>query len=218
MAGFLTMATVIVAQAVFLQDGGLLALGANLFNIGAVTVFSGYALFHLMGAPQQGRRLPVAGFIAGWTSVVLSAVCCGLELGLSGAVPLQVGLMAMTGYHAVVGLVEGALTAGCLTFLARVRPDLLAPESGTRFGWAEGVGGLVLITIPAAILVLAGGSSLPDPLQALLAGPRAVGIQGSAPSSAGSELNRMLLYPALFAVCVIAYLAGRWVRLRKGRP
>ena len=67
MTGFLTIATVIIAQALFLQDGGLVALGANIFNIGAVTSFSGYAIFKLLsGGSARGKRLLFSGFLAGW--------------------------------------------------------------------------------------------------------------------------------------------------------
>src|SRR5262245_146408 len=91
--GFLTMATVIIAQALLLQDGGIAALGANVFNIGAVTVLTGYVLFRLVaGAQGRGRRLALGGFAAGWTSLVVSAACCALELALSHAIRLGVAL------------------------------------------------------------------------------------------------------------------------------
>ena len=169
LAGFLTMATVIVAQALVLQDGGLAALGANVFNIGAVPVFSGYALFHVVaGRQRRAERLIAGGLVAGWGSLVVSSACCAVELALSGAVPLALALPAMTGYHAVIGLVEGGLTAGVLAFLARVRPDLLARESPGRLALADWVAALALVALPCAILALAGTSRLPDPLEKLL--------------------------------------------------
>jgi len=218
-AGLLTMATVIIAQALFLQDGGILALGANLFNIGALTVFSGYAVYRLFGAPQsRGTRLTVAAFVAGWISVLLPAVACAFELGLSGAVPLRVGLPAMAGYHAVIGVVEAALTSGVLSFLARVRPDLLKRDLGPGFGLADGIGGLVLVAIPLGILALAGSSGLPDPLQALLTGtPAPAGRQESLLSpDRYLDSYRVLLYLALLVLCGIACLAVRGLRNRRG--
>jgi len=215
-AGLLTMATVIIAQALFLQDGGIVALGANVFNMGAISVFSGYAVFRLLGAPERpGKRLPLAGFFAGWISVVLAAVACALELGLSGAVPLRIGLPAMGGYHAVIGVVEGALTAGVLLFLARVRPDLLRRDFSPRFALVDWIGGLVLVAIPLGILALAGSSRLPDPLQALLAGPRA-DHPGSLLAANRSAESEVLLYLALLVLCGAAYLAARTVWNRRG--
>ena len=76
MTGFLTMTTVVIAQALFLQDGGLVALGANIFNISAVTCFSGYALFKLFGGRTTGgKRMLFAGFTAGWGSLMASSAC-----------------------------------------------------------------------------------------------------------------------------------------------
>jgi cobalt/nickel transport system permease protein len=218
-AGLLTMATVIIAQALFLQDGGLLALGANLFNIGTLTVFSGSAVFRVLGTAQaSGKRLALAGFAAGWFSLVLSAAACAFQLALSNAVPLGIGLTAMAGYHAVIGVVEGALTAGVLSFLHRVRPDLLRRDFTPGFQFVDWAGGIVLVAIPLGILALAGSSSLPDPLQALLIGPPAAVDPEAGPLLVDrySDLYRVLLYLALFALCAAAYLAARTIRSRKG--
>jgi cobalt/nickel transport system permease protein len=218
LGGLMTMATVIVAQALFLQDGGILALGANLFNMGALPVFFGYAVFRMLGSPQRpGRALALIGFFVGWASVVCSASVCALELGISGAVPLKVGLPAMAGFHAVLGVVEGALTAGVLCFLARVRPDLIRGDSGARFGLADWIGGFVLVAIPAGILVLAGASKLPDALQSLLAGFPGSSKPVESLLSAGRYTDYgVMLYCALLLLCVVAYLAARAGRNRKG--
>lgn len=169
LAGSLTMATVIIAQALFLQDGGLIALGANIFNIGAVPALSGYAVFRLLRGFSGGRRLLWAGFLAGWSSLMLSAACCALLMSLSGAIPLRIGLTTMLGYHAIVGIVEGMLTAGVLSFLHTVRPDLLAMNESRQFRMPEWIGAIVFVAIPLGILIAAGSSSFPDPLQKLLA-------------------------------------------------
>jgi cobalt/nickel transport system permease protein len=218
MAGFLTMATVVIAQALFLQDGGILAIGANVFNIGAITVFSGYLVFHLLGAPEdRGRRLTLASFAAGWISVVLSAAACALQLGLSGVVPMRIGLPAMTGYHAVIGVIEGALTAGVMSFLARVRPDLLKRDFSPGFGIADWIGGLALVALPIAILILAGSSSLPDPMQALLEGPssRVEQVEGLLSSNRYTD-SQVLFYLAVLVICGLASVAIRRIRNRRG--
>src|SRR5881628_3336405 len=169
LAGFLTMTTVIIAQALFLQDGGLAALGANIFNIAALPVVTGYGIFQITGGGRsQGKGLAVRGFLSGWVSVVVSAVACAFQLALSGVVSLKIGLPAMAGYHAVVGLAEGALTAGVLVFLSHARPDLLAGNLDARLRPLDWLAALVLVAFPCAILILAGTSDLPDPLQRLL--------------------------------------------------
>lgn len=221
MTGLLTMTTVIIAQALFLQDGGIIALGANLFNMGAVTVFTGYFCFRLLGAPERpGKKLAVAAFGAGWFSVVFSAAACALELGLSGAVPLKFGMPAMVGYHAVIGVVEGILTYGVLSFLAHVRPDLLRKDFSPRFTLADAIGAGILVALPLALLVLAGSSSLPDPLQGLLAGSAASFDPQENPLFAHrlTDFYRVLLYLVLLALGGIVYWAARSLQARRGRP
>jgi cobalt/nickel transport system permease protein len=221
MAGFLTMSTVVIAQALFLQDGGLVALGANVFNICAVTCFSGYAIFRSLGGGSSGgKRLALIGFIAGWASLLFSSACCALEIGISGAIPLRIGLSTMVGYHMVVGIIEGMLTAGVLTFLFKVRPDLMKINGPGRFGLADWVGSVVLVVIPFAILVLAGSSKLPDPLEKLLA------VSPLLPTGAGADrlysstrYMDYLIRAAVFVVLIgLGILAGFLGRRRSSRP
>jgi cobalt/nickel transport system permease protein len=177
---FLTMSTVVIAQALFLQDGGLIALGANIFNIAAVPVFAGYAVFNLLGGLGR-KRLTVPAFLAGWVSLLVPAASCALQLAISGVVSARVAIPAMMGYHAVIGIAEGALTAGILSLLMRARPDLVTARADARFGIVDWIGALVLVAAPLVIFALWGGSTLPDPLQAML-----LGSQGGA-AVAGKE-------------------------------
>lgn len=122
--GLLVMTTILIVQALVFQDGGLLALGANVFNMGLLGAVGGYYLYHLFGRLIRGHRIAPA-FLAGWASVVLAAVACALELAISGTVPLLVALPAMAGFHALIGIGEGLITAAALSLIAQVRPDLL---------------------------------------------------------------------------------------------
>lgn len=222
MAGFLTMATVVLAQALFLQDGGLIALGANIFNICAIPCFSGYAVFKLLKrSAGGGKSLFIAGFLAGWCSLMLSSAFCALELGLSGAIPLRIGLTTMVGYHAFVGVFEGMLTAGVLSFLTKVRPDLMKIDGLSRFGIADWIGATLFVAVPASILVMAGSSALPDPLEKLLA-------LSPLPPDTGDgseELFSIMRYrdyairAAVFVLLVgFGILAGHIARRRRSRP
>ncbi len=218
-AAVLTMATVIIAQALFLQDGGLIALGANIFNIGAITTFSGYAVFRLIWrSASGGKRLSVAAFAAGWISMVLSAAACAVELAVSGAIPLRVGLPAMAGYHTVIGIAEGGLTAGVLAFLAKVRPDLIDAPRKARLSAAEWAGALVFVAIPFLILALAGASALPDPLQKLIESGSAL---SEAPAGAQTLIStvrfREYFWEILLLVAVIfcLILTARILHSRK---
>lgn len=212
MAAFLVMTTAIAAQALFLQDGGVVALGANVFNIGALTVFSGYGVYRLLGGRAgDTRRSVLAAFAAGWISLVVSAASCALMLALSGSIPLQIGLPAMSGYHAVIGVVEGGLTAAVVSFLLRVRPDLLRQPAGTRFRGADWVGSIILVAIPTLILVLAGSSALPDPLERLLERPQTATAAGETSLLSTVRVEDYALRAGVFLVALAAvYVVARF--------
>jgi cobalt/nickel transport system permease protein len=217
MTGFLTMATVVIAQALFLQDGGLIALGANIFNISAVTCFSGYSLYKLLGGKSLGgKRMLFSGFVAGWGSLMISSACCALQMGLSGAIPLRIGLTTMLGYHAIVGIVEGALTAGVMSFLLKVRPDLMKANGQGRFEWGDWIGGVIFVAIPVAILALAGSSSLPDPLEGLLAAsPLAIEKTGPDKLYSATRYLDYLLRAGIFVALVALVFLVRFINRRR---
>mgnify|MGYP000050082513 CR=1 FL=1 len=126
-AGMLIMTCVLIAQCLIFQDGGLLALGANVLNMGLIGSFSGYGIYRLVTllAGQSARSRLIAGFAGSWAAIVLASIACALELAVSGASPLKVVLPAMAGVHALIGLVEGAITVAVLGVIIATRADLL---------------------------------------------------------------------------------------------
>jgi len=126
-AGMLVLTSVLTIQALLFQDGGLLALGANIFNMAIVGVLVGWAAYRLLARLLGGQTwaLFVSGFLAGWLSVVLAALAAAAELALSGTLAWQVVIPAMGGIHALIGIGEGMITVGVLAFLRVARPDLL---------------------------------------------------------------------------------------------
>ena len=117
------MTTVFVVQCLLFQDGGVLALGANLFNMGIVGCVGGYLCYMLM----RRARLP-EGFSVGaaaWLSVMLGAAAAALELGASGTFPLRFVMPAMLGVHALIGIGEAANTLAAFGLVVRVRPALV---------------------------------------------------------------------------------------------
>ena len=126
-AGTLVMASVIAVQSLVFQDGGLLAMGANIVNMGLIGTVGGYAIYRsivrILGGESRGR-LPAAA-VAAWSAVMLGAAATSFELALSGTTTLAVVLPAMLGTHALIGIGEAVITVGALALIQSARPDLL---------------------------------------------------------------------------------------------
>lgn len=126
-AGSLVMASVVGVQALVFQDGGLIVLGANIFNMGIVGTLGGYALYRaiaaLLGGEERGRL--VAAGVAAWVAVVVGAAAITVQLAVSGATELAVALPVILGLHALIGLGEAAITVAAIAFIANVRGELL---------------------------------------------------------------------------------------------
>ena len=188
-AAFLAMASVLVVQALFFADGGLLALGCNIFNLGFFPAFVAYPLVY---QPLAGTA---ADADAAWPPPVVAAVV-GLQLGAFGVVLETVALrrhrpavrapslLLMQPIHLAIGLVEGLVTAAVSAFVCRARPGDLTPPPWRRGRWAivaarhpgglpgrrAGTGGVVSWFASAhpdglewAIARVTGSEELPDP-------------------------------------------------------
>jgi len=179
-AGMLVMTAVIAVQALLFQDGGLLVMGANILNMGLVTVAIGYGLFRsVSGSSNRILRLSVAG-IAAWLSVMAGALFTSMELWLSGYAKLQIVIPAMLGIHALIGVGEALITVAALAFILQSRPDLLGEKSesvkGSR-GWVI-AGGLVSLIV---VLLSPLASSDPDGLERVATDLGLLQLAGSSP-------------------------------------
>lgn len=179
-AGMLVMTAVIAVQALLFQDGGLLVMGANILNMGLITVAIGYGLYR--GVSLNNNRtlkLLVAGSAA-WLSVMAGALFTSLQLWLSGTSPLQIVIPAMLTVHALIGVGEALITVAALTFILQTRPDLLGENSvsakGSR-GWVV-VGVLVSL---AVVLLSPLASADPDGLERVATDLGFLGKGASAP-------------------------------------
>jgi cobalt/nickel transport system permease protein len=130
-AATIVMACVIGVQALVFQDGGLLALGANIFNMGVIGTLGGYAVYaslaRVFGHGDRGRIAAVG--IAAWVSVVAGAVAMSLELAISGTIALGIVLPVMVGVHVLIGIGEALISMAAVTFVATTRSDLLYVRS-----------------------------------------------------------------------------------------
>ena len=152
-AAALGMAAIVIVQCLVFQDGGLLALGANLLNMALAGPYAAWAAFRAL-APASGEigrpRLYAASFAAALASVLAGAILVPFEAAASGVVriPLAAFVGTMAGVHAVIGAAEGALTFAVLAALARMRPDLLP-------GARPAPGGLPLAAVAASLAAAA---------------------------------------------------------------
>ncbi len=125
-AGTLVLTAVLAVQALLFQDGGLLALGANVFNMAVVGVWSAYGLYALIRKLLPGQKgVFVGSFVSAWVSVVIASLVAALELGVSGASPYAVVLPAMGLVHMLIGLGEGLITTAVVRFVYATRKDLM---------------------------------------------------------------------------------------------
>jgi len=165
-AGILVITCVVAVQALIFQDGGLLVLGANIFNMGVIGVAVSYMVYRTVQKFSGGRKwgLFVGGFAAAWLSIEVAALAVGLQLALSGTSPANLAIPAMAGIHALIGIGEGLITVGALAFLYSARRDLVqAGASQAPAGRLVWVAGLLIALALAVASPLA--SSRPDGLE-----------------------------------------------------
>lgn len=169
-AAFLVMASVLTIQALFFADGGLLALGANIFNLGALPAFLAYALvYRRITATSQARlRLIVGALLAAVVALEAGAFGVVVETAASGIaeLPFVSFFVAMLPIHLAIGIVEGLVTAAVLAFVREAQPEILGDAQQRR----APAGQRVVIALLVATLVAGGvlswfASSNPDGLE-----------------------------------------------------
>ncbi|HQI01037.1 MAG TPA: energy-coupling factor ABC transporter permease, partial [Deltaproteobacteria bacterium] len=187
-AAFLVIASVLVVQALFFADGGLLALGCNIFNLGFFPAFIAYPLIYrkIVREKVTTARLAAASIIAAVIGLQLGAFSVVLETLASGisSLPFTTFVLLMQPIHLAIGFVEGIVTASIVSFVWKADPRILEGPSTTKPSRPAPAGYLVGILLAAALLI--GGllswyaSSHPDGLEWSIA--KAIGkgeLQGS---------------------------------------
>lgn len=172
-AGFIVMASVLTVQALFFADGGLLALGCNIFNLGFFPCFIAYPLIYrkiTKDNPAQGRIMAgsiiasVAGLQLGSLGVVFETVFSGIS-----ELPFKTFILLMQPIHLAIGIVEGLITAAVVTFVRNARPEMLLPKE--RVVYVNNISMKKMIIALAASAIFIGGvlswfaSSDPDGLE-----------------------------------------------------
>ncbi len=124
-AGCIVLSLVLIVQCLIFQDGGLTALGANIFNMAIVGTILGYYFYRIIRQVFFKKNILMAVFISAWVSVVLASLFCAIELSLSGTSILKIVLPAMLFVHIFIGIGEAIITTLVISFILRVRPDLI---------------------------------------------------------------------------------------------
>jgi cobalt/nickel transport system permease protein len=129
-AAFFVLLLVLLVQTLVFHDGGITTLGANVINIGVVAPLTGYAVYKVL-RPRVGVFW--SAFAAGWASITVAGTAAGLEVGLSpsreiGLPPWfpygwTISIPVMAGWHALLGLVEGAITGFVALYLSKRAPE-----------------------------------------------------------------------------------------------
>lgn len=170
-AGFLTMASILLIQALFFADGGLLALGSNVFNMGFYSCFIAFPLIYklLMRKGMTSKRIFWASLVSVVVGLQLGAFSVVLQTLLSGKteLPFYTFALMMQPIHLAIGVVEGLITAAVLTFVFKMRPEVLdrTLDAKPKLSMKK----LALVLVVVAVLV--GGavswfaSSNPDGLE-----------------------------------------------------
>ncbi len=165
-AALVVITCVVGVQALVFQDGGLLALGANIVNMGVVGVAVSYFTYRTVQGLAKGRSWgPFVGAAAsGWLSIVIASLACALQLAFSRPSIAGLTIPAMGGIHMLIGIGEAAITVGAVAFLYATRRDLVQPAGvQTGMGKAVWVAGLSIAVLLAIASPLA--SAHPDGLE-----------------------------------------------------
>lgn len=127
--GMLAMTVVLMVQALVFADGGITALGINVLNMAVVATLVGYGAFRLATRvlPRSRRSVMVGSFAAGLASVLAAAGAFSIEFARGGTTAIDPAAVAaaMIGVHAVIGVMEGLITAFVVGSIIAVRPDLV---------------------------------------------------------------------------------------------
>lgn len=177
-AAFLAIASVLTVQALFFADGGLLALGCNIFNLGVFPCFIAYPFIYrkIVGdSPTRGKILAgslvaaVVGLQLGAFAVVMETVASGIS-----ELPFSTFVLLMQPIHLAIGIVEGLVTAAVVGFVANARPEVLDLAAGkaapSGLSLAKVLAGLAVAAVLTGGMLSWFASAYPDGLEWSMAG------------------------------------------------
>ena len=135
-AAFLVMASVLTVQALFFADGGLLALGCNIWNLGVTPCYLVYPFIYksMVGGSKNPGRILIVSIVSVAVALQLGAFSVVMETLLSGKseLPFSAFVLMMQPIHLAIGIVEGFVTAGVINYVRSARPEILESMAASR--------------------------------------------------------------------------------------
>lgn len=202
---FLSITAVLFIQCLFFADGGLLALGCNIFNMGIIPCLIIYPLVFkpIIKNNITALKMTIASISASIAGLQLGSFCVVLQTQLSGVteLPFSIFVVLMQPIHLAIGIIEGIITAAILAFVYKMRPEIIESASGRT-----AIGGISIknLLISLAVITLIAGGAL-----SLFASPYPDGLEWSMEKAAGTaelETNGAVMEKAQSIQEAIAFM------------
>jgi cobalt/nickel transport system permease protein len=133
-ASVIVLFLILVVQS-FFGDGGITALGANAFNMGIIGGIIGFyivlALIRILNKTSMKKELKVtiSTAIGSYIAILFAAFVCGVEIGLAGAIPMEISISAMVFWHIFIGIGEALISGLIIFYIYKVKPNMILTES-----------------------------------------------------------------------------------------
>jgi len=133
-ASVIVLFLILVIQSLF-GDGGITALGANTFNMGIIGGIVGFYLVMIFvrllnnTSLKKELKVTIATAIGSYIAIVLASFICGIEIGISGTIPIEIAIPAMVFWHILIGIGEAIISALIVFYIYKTKPDFITTES-----------------------------------------------------------------------------------------
>jgi len=133
-ASVIVMFLILVIQSLF-GDGGITALGPNAFNMGIIGGIVGFYIVVLLvrlfnkTSLKKELKVTIATAIGSYFAIVLASFICGIEIGIGGAIPMEIAVPAMVFWHLIIGIGEAIISALIVFYIYKTKPDFILTES-----------------------------------------------------------------------------------------
>ena len=207
-AAVVVVTTVLIVQCFLFQDGGVLALGANVFNMAILGAGGGWVIYRCVSALLRGPRGRITAVaFAAWLSTVLAAMGCAAQLAWSGKVDWKSAFTAMVGVHLLIGLGEGLISALVFAAIQRTRPELMQTGTTTEapIRWGEFAFFGLLAAVGLALFITPLACPWPDGLESVA---EKLGFAHAATATAVPALAPDYAFPGIRPTALATAIAG----------